>query len=206
MRLGFSALTPSDIDLLRSRCVSDENVHPDVLHAYHSNAEVADYNNRMLNKIDKPLMTIRATIKAPLGLANRVSKSEDGRVGKTAFVEYLNVKVGARVKLIYNVWTFDGLVNGAMGNIVGIYKRPDGYVEFIAVEFDNPRTGTNQRLKYPRCTARFASKGGTPIFMHEMSFDLSARVNSGQGTVTQFPLKLGWAQTSHSLQVKNISQ
>ena len=199
-------MTPDDIKLLQSRCVSEVNVDPNVLHAYQSNAECADYNNGMLNRIDAPLVTIRATIKAPLGLRNRVSISEDGRVGKTAFVESLNIKVGARVKLVYNVWTSDSLVNGAMGNIVGINKTPEGYVDFIAVNFDKPKAGINQRKKYPKQHAKYASRNGTPIFRHEMSFDLSKRVNSGQGTVTQFPLKLAWAQTSHSLQVKNVME
>ena len=204
VRLGHEALTVHDKVLLKSRCVTKENVDFEVLHAYHTNADVAEYNSRMLNKIDKTLYNIEATINAPLGLKSRISISEDGRVGTTAFLKYLYVKVGARVTLIYNVWTFDGLVNGVMGTIVGIkWSKEQSKVEYIVVEFDNPKAGRNQRLKYSRQAAKYSSKNGTPIFRHEMNFNLRGST-SAQGTVIQFPLKLGWASTSHRLQVVHL--
>ena len=140
-----------------------------------------------------------------IGLKSRISISEDGRVGTTAFLKYLYVKVGARVTLIYNVWTFDGLVDGVMGTIVGIkWNKEQSKVEYIVVEFDNPKAGRNQRLKYSRQAAKYSSKNGTPIFRHEMNFNLRGST-SAQGTVIQFPLKLGWASTSHRLQVVHLS-
>ena len=202
VRLGCEALTASDKELLKSRCVSIENVDHEVLHAYHTNAEVAEYNSRMLNKIDKTLYTIMASIKAPLGLKPRIT--DDGRVGSTAFLKQLDVKVGSRITLIFNVWTFDGLVNGVMGTIVGIkWSREENRVEYIAVEFDNPKAGRNQRLKYPRQAAKYSARNGTPIFRHEMEFNLKGST-SAHGTVIQFPLKLAWASTSHRLQVAQL--
>ena len=204
VRLGCEALTASDKELLKSRCVSIENVDHEVLHAYHSNAEVAEYNSRMLNKVDKTLYTIMASIKAPLGLKSRITITDDGKVGSTAFLKQLDVKVGARVTLIFNVWTFDGLVNGVMGTIVGIsWSRQEDRVEYIAVDFDNPKAGRNQRLKYPRQAAKYSARNGTPIFRHEMDFNLKGST-SAYGTVIQFPLKLGWASTSHKLQVAEL--
>ena len=198
VRLGHEALTHNDKELLKSRCVKEEDVDPEVLHVYHTNADVAEYNSRMLNKIEKPLYTIKATLKAPIGLKNRITITDDGRVGSTAFLKELNVKVGARVTLIYNVWTFDGLVNGVMGTIVGITWNKE--IEYIVVQFDNPKAGRNQRLKYSSIAAKYASKNGTPIKKHEMNFNLRGST-SAQGTVNQFPLKLAWASTSHRLQV-----
>ena len=201
VRLGCEALIPSDKELLKSRCVSIENVDHEVLHVYHSNAEVADYNDRMLNKINKTKYTIMATIKAPIGLKSRITITDDGRVGSTAFLKELNVKVGARITLVYNVWTFDGLVNGVMGTIVGVnWSKEEKRVEYIAIEFDNPKAGRNQRLKYPRQAAKYSARNGTPIFRHEMDFSLKGS-SSAHGTVIQFPLRLGWASTSHRLQV-----
>ena len=204
-RLGFEEMTKEDIDLLMSRCVEGTTVEHGYLHAYYSNADVANYNMQMLNKLEKPLYQIKGTIKAPLGLMSRVRNSikEDGRVGGTGFLDVLNIKVGARVTLIYNVWTSDGLVNGAMGTIVGInMNKENSTVDFIAVAFDNQRAGTNQRLKYQYYADRYSKVNGTPIFKHEMEFDLSKRTtSSAKGTIHQFPLMLAWASTAHRLQV-----
>ena len=196
-------MTKEDIDLLMSRCVEGTTVEHGYLHAYYSNADVADYNTQMLNKLEKPLYQIKGTIKTPLGLKDRVSKKEDGRVGGTGFLDVLNIKIGARVTLIYNVLTSDGLVNGAMGTIVGInINKENSTVDFIAVAFDNQRAGTNQRQKYKHHADKYSKVNGTPIFKHEMEFDLSKRAtSSAKGTINQFPLMLAWASTAHRLQV-----
>ena len=62
----------------------------------------------------------------------------------------MQVAIGARVMLRRNVCAEDGLVNGAMGSVVG-YKWPGGHRTAaehpcsLRVLFDNPRVGRLSR-------------------------------------------------------------
>ena len=63
----------------------------------------------------------------------------------TQFMKTLSLKVNARVVLVFNVNTPDGLVNGAMGTIRDFTKTERGEIHIIWVEFDNNNVGEELR-------------------------------------------------------------
>ena len=103
--------------------------------------------------------------------------------------------VNARVMLLRNINTSDGLVNGAQGNIVG-FHWPNGkcqeYYEqaplSIDVLFDDPRVG-----------AYFNNSTHRPISIKpiSVSFYNKRRISV---TRTQFPLTVSYAVTVHKVQ------
>ena len=81
--------------------------------------------------------------KIPRGFNPAVTKW--GTFKDTQFRQVLSVKIGARVMLIYNIGTIDGLVNGQLGSVVGIEQNKNGEVQFIIVSFDDKEIGKKHR-------------------------------------------------------------
>ena len=78
-----------------------------------------------------------------------VTINADGSIEKTLFLDVLELKVGARVMLIHNVNTADGLVNGAQGVVQEILtSASDNKVRYVLVKFDNSKVGDEQRRKF----------------------------------------------------------
>ena len=95
--------------------------------------------------------------------------------------------------VIYNIDTVDGLVNGSLGNIVGIEDK-NGEVKYITIEFDDQESGARQRQKYPGLSAKYAGQNGTPIGIYEFDLPLAKM------KCHQFPLTLSWGITCHKMQ------
>ena len=98
----------------------------------------------MLNTLNEKLVEIKATV-----LPKKYTpKIKAGRIDDTQFMETLQMKVGARVKIIANISTLDKLVNGALGTIIGYEWRNDKHgtpqVVAVMVTIDNPQAGEMQ--------------------------------------------------------------
>ena len=129
-----------------------------------------------------------------------------GRISDTQYVDELNLKIGARVMLIYNVDVSDLLNNGAIGSVIGIEENQNGKVTSVIVRFDKPDTGKESRKANPMLARKYP--GGTVIVKKE--FDYSLSKNKGLISTTakliQFPLVLAWAVTVHKFQGQTVSK
>ena len=101
--------------------------------------------------------------------------------------------------MIFNIDTIDGLVNGSLGNIVGIEEK-NNEVHYIISKFDDEESGDRQRRKYPGLSAKYAGQNGTPIGIYE--FDLPL----GKMKCQQFPLTLSWGITCHKMQGQTVKK
>ena len=112
----------------------------EALYLFGTNANVNKINSRHLKKMNGEhiitAITIHKTIKnfnPPVGKA--------GEVAKTTFQKELKVKIHAKVMLIHNVDTSDGLTNGARGELVGVIKDANGNISKLVVKFESESVG-----------------------------------------------------------------
>lgn len=196
-----------DVKVIEDRVIKDDSIGElkDACHVFYTNREVSGHNEMMLLSLGNPLFETMATYRSPPGYKPQIQKH--GVVAQTPLQHKLQIKVGARIMLVVNVNTFDGLVNGAMGSVVDIVMYPNysKHVKCIIIAFDRPDVGKAQREKHPQYSEKYSSVNGTPIFIHDFRYYLPCyRKKSAHGataTVSQFPLRLAWAITCHKMQV-----
>ena len=118
----------------------------------------------------------------------------------TAFFQTLRLKTGARVMMIHNVNTLDGLTNGAQGVVEELLTK-DNLVRYVLIKFDNPDVGLEQRRKLRFLPSVARRPDLTPIEKFSLNYTLGdARKNHGASAILyQYPLKLSWAATSHKV-------
>ena len=169
--------------------------------------EVLSHNNKMLDQLDGELITLDATVDGPKGYT--APKTTDGRIGNTQFFDKLSIKLNARICLTWNLNTPDGLVNGTCGTIIGIEwsskLSKDRRVNAIIVKLDDDKAGIQQRQKHQRLSKKYEKENGTPIFRHEISYNIHSKrgfSHAVKAKVTQFPLRINYACTAHRMQVR----
>ena len=201
-RARVGKMTDEDMKILEKHRLNpntDKKIISEAFHVFWTNEEVEKYNTKKLNELSTPLEEMKAKIIAPRGYIPKTSKA--GTVDKTQFKKNLQLKIGAKVMLTFNIMIGDSLINGQLGKIVDFVKS-NGSVIVVMVEFDNKDVGIVQREsnkhlrneKYPNAT---------PIF--KTSFEYRPRKGSGRAhgckiKVTQFALRLSWASTCHKIQ------
>ena len=197
---------PNDKDLskLKDCEISEEDISFDSLHVMFTNEVKHAQNMKNLERLEGNVVKLECREKPDGYKANDKSY---GTVGITTFMRKLELKLGARVSLIHNVWTYDGLFNGALGTLKG-FAYENGIVECLMVEFDNESTGKNQRLKHHKYSFKPEYKNTriTPIARFDFEYPLSSHnsnsfFHSKTAHVIQFPIQLAWATTGHRIQV-----
>ncbi|VDI12105.1 Hypothetical predicted protein [Mytilus galloprovincialis] len=188
------SLSYSDKDTLK-QCIGDG---PDeVLHIYPTNAEVDTFNKEMILK----LCTDSKLIEAEDYEKNKTSgKLTLKKIHCTKSDVCLPISIllaeGARVMLIKNEDTADGLVNGVMGTVISIKDySPNSLPSAIFVLFDNERVGKNAKLQKIICGKRCVG-----LKPSSEDIPLSTCVRK------QFPLKLAWACTIHKVQGLTVEE
>lgn len=154
-----------------------------------------EYNNKRILALPQELVSIPAIDKCRNDATGNVEILKSPKFDRYAsLLRYLNLKVSARIMLIKNIDTEDGLVNGALGSIVNIDSTSNGRVNVIYVVFDNENVGKNVNSRLG-----LEPQVGIPLQRCEET------LNKG-GARKQFPIKLAWACTVHKMQgltVKN---
>lgn len=174
--MRINRLTESDIDLLETRCVDDNQ--DDVLHIFSTNDEANRYNAAKFNAIDKPIVEFKAKDGVFRG---KKLEYNDFTPRESAILEIFNkncradrtvyLKKGCRVMLLVNMDFDRGLINGSCGVVQNIND------DTINITFDN---GVN-----------------TNIPMHEFEYYYNDKVVA---TRLQYPLKLAYGITIHKSQ------
>ena len=84
-----------------------------------------------------------------------------------------------------------------------------GNLEFVIVSSDDISAGKSQREKFPGIIAKYKEVNGTPIERHELEYNPPSKKgfnHSIRCKVIQFPLKLCWASTAHSMQGMTVKK
>ena len=196
-------VTREALELLESRITEYHFLEDKAMHVMYTNQEVYEHNCAMLENLPEKEYQIPATLVHPSWYKPKIChKKRD--VDGTSFLGTLYVKVGARVKMIYNVSVVDYLVNGSLGTVIGIEANENGKVNTIIVAFDDAKAGERQREKHPVLSAKYASQRGTPIKTQDVEYQIpskSGKKNALKARVIQFPFTLAWAATGHTVQV-----
>ena len=201
-RIRFKELEESlsleDLELLKSRCIQPED-NETTMQIFGKNATVNEVNEKRLKQQQSKLYTIEAKHDPP---TRKVTIKSAGTVEDTAFLQTLRLKVGARVMLIHNINTIDGLTNGARGKVMEILAKEER-VRYILIQFDNPNIGIEQRRKFRHLPYISRYPDLTPIEKFHFSYTLGdvRKDHAARATVMQFPLRLSWANTAHKVRL-----
>ena len=200
-RIRDKTFTEDDMNVLRERISPQEFLEFDCSHVMYENITVRNHNDKMLNLLPGTEHTFMA-IKTPKKGYTICPKK--GTVDGTEFRDELKLKFGARVSMVFNVNIMDNLVNGMLGEVVGFETNKAGEIFAVIVKFDQEDVGRQQREDNKALSEKYKDCNGTPIFRMKFEYNrksTSKRSTTFQANVVQFPLKLGWAFTCHSMQV-----
>merc|ERR1712240_667991 len=206
-RIRVGQQTNEDIALLKTRvrAKDHEDLKTASLYIVYKRKECAEIDTNNLNSLDGELITIEAKHHhATQAKYKPKIDSRDGTVGSSSFADKLKLKIEAKVMIIHNIDTADGLTNGQMGKLVKIVKTTTGEVDKLILKLNDPKPGqknrsSNQNLlsKFPNC-----------VVIERVNYQYSLRKKSGEGGATanviQFPVKLAFAITSHKIQGQTI--
>lgn len=199
-RVRTGEQTVQDITILSQRTSVDCSKPPfiNALRLYPTRKQCRQYNNTKLNELaasNSSEVTIIEAIDTTTNndmVPKNLVPTDDSECG--GLPHTLSLVPGARVMLLRNIMTTEGLVNGAQGTIETIVwsqskKMPSG----VYIKFDNPNVAkvlqtsdVNSVLIKP-FTTKFFGKEGTEIQR------------------TQLPLLPSWAITIHKSQGMTVS-
>ena len=209
-RIRTGNVTDADCNQLeeRVRDINDQDIPSDAMYVTCTNARVKEINDAKLDNLQTEqavlqALNINATCKEfspPIGIA--------GNVHTSPFMNKLILKVKARVMLVFNCDTNDGLTNGAMGEVLGFQRNKKGEVIYVIVHFYNASVGHEKRKRFPELQEQYPNYRPTPVSRIEFSYSLSKKSYSAssQAKVIQYPLRLAFAATAHKFQGQTVQK
>ena len=208
-RVRVGNQTQDDIRMLETRIRTLG--HPDLKGAMYlscKNVDVNKLNERGLNEINSELIAVEAITIHPTIKNFKPPVNSKGNIGternSSPFKAVLNLKIGARVMLTYNIDVLDCLTNGARGEIVEFLKDKSGYVHKVIIRFDEICQGEQKRNADKRILATYP--GCTAIEKVIYQYSLGKKITSISNTakIIQFPLCLCFAATAHKFQGQTV--
>ena len=186
-----------------------------VLHVYARNEHCNVRNEKMLNRLDAPLYSVKAEdsvqdIKVDMSQVD-LSLLPTSKTGNLPLM--LLLKVGARVFVSSNIDVSDGLTNGVFGSVSGIISSSHvnekgekiDQVRVVLVRFDSDRVGKEAKAK---SLYKGIDVEAVPISKSEVAFKTSTSDHRKTVSIIrkQFPLILSWAVTIHKVQGMTMDQ
>ena len=185
--------------------------HPDLEGAMFiscTNSEVNKFNTMSLHASKEKVESIEA-INFHSTIKNyKPNVNSRGNIGteknETPFRQTLEIKVGARVMLTYNIDVQDCLTNGTRGEVKAFVKTKTGFVEKIVIKFDEEIQGEKRRKTY-NITQKYHPEC---VLIDRVLYQYSLGRKKGSvgntAKVLQFPLRLCYATTSHKFQGQTV--
>ena len=183
--------------------------HPDLadvsLYIVPTRKACARYNQEHLDSIPTEEIILKAVhYHATQKNYKPFIEKKEGAIGTTSFLNEIRIKLGAKVMLIHNIDTVDGLTNGQLGELIDIVTTADGKVDKLIIKLQKHDAGIANRRKYPGIAMKY--KGA--IVVERVSINYSLRKKGGNvgstATLVQFPIKLAFAITAHKIQGQTI--
>ena len=208
-RLRIGQDTEEDIETLNLRIRSEK--HSDIQNAdLFIGAKRKDCfkinQNQIFKKIDGELIKIPSVNyqQNKKEFKPRVNE-KDETIGNTKFQYRLLLKRGAKVMIIHNIDTIDGLTNGQFGILEDVtYKNGEEIVDKLIIQLRNTKAGELNRQKHPLLASMYPGC----VMIDRVSFQYSICNSSGDvgsnATLIQFPVSLAHAVTAHKVQGQSI--
>ncbi|XP_078621306.1 uncharacterized protein LOC144887780 [Branchiostoma floridae x Branchiostoma japonicum] len=203
LRMRTAECTEDDITVLKSRIISKTDPHypSEVLHVFKTNREVDDHNKDHLQKLSTQHFHIQAIDTKKDIYTGLVDVGSYKTSNDRGLKETVSLAVGARVMVTVNIDVSDGLVNGALGKVVGIDNTQND-VHTVLVTFDSDRVG---RQAMADSQYKDSYPGAVPIKRQTLPI-LTGSKQSVQAQRAQFPLTLAWGCTIHRVQGKTLDR
>ena len=185
------------------------NNHPDLkdsgLFIVPTRVGSAKYNSKYLNSLEGEEYQLKARHYHPTQKKfTPFIDSKDGTIGTTSFQDILRLKIGAKIIIIHNIDTSDGLTNGQLGVLMAMIKSKDGEVDKLIIRLQKQSAGTQNRRRF----AGYAAIYPGSIVIERTSYNHSLRKRGGAvastATLVQFPVRLAHAITAHKIQGQTI--
>ena len=206
-RIRIGQQTSEDLTLLETRVRPFGSSDLDgAMYLAGKNVKVNKLNLIGLYKLETKLYIIEAINIHPTIKDYKPHINSKGNIGteknETPFRQTLQLRVGSRIMITYNIDVDDCLTNGARGEIIAIEENNSGYVERIIIRFDDACQGEEKRKldkkieqKYPGCTS-------IERVMFQYSLGRKNSKTSNTAKTVQFPMKLCFA--SHKFQGQTV--
>ena len=199
--MGVGEMTEEDEQFLMSRVrpKGHEDLKGAAFNIICTRKTAGEMNFKYLLKLPGEMIKIDAvnfksnhkTFKPPM------HKSGDGTIAQTGFMNQLKLKIGAKVMLIKNIRTEDGLTNGQTGILEHVVRDSKGGVKYLMVRFDKENVGKMTRKENPQLERLYP--GCTKIEKTLETYKLKDGGNSTANLI-QFPITVCDAVTGHKTQ------
>ena len=208
-RIRVGNTTEEDVKMLKKRvryAISKNNDLKSVnLYIVPTRKRCALYNNKFLKALEgDEILSNAIHYSATRRKFKPFIEKKDGAIGPTAFIDELVLKIGAKVIIIHNIDTSDGLTNGQLGELIAVVKTTNGKLDKLVIKPAKKGIGQRNRGQHPNLARKYPEC----VIVDKVTINYNIRKKSGavgsQATLIQFPVKLAFAITAHKIQGQTI--